>query len=163
LGSESQTNDVSPTSKSAVAITRTEEQVLRQEEDKEVMTSQGRIRSWGCGNTNTPFIFVHIGKAGGGNIRHRIASSRLNITSNTKNQRYQDLLLNSSGAYFPVATTLYTRIALITLLLACCFRETLSLDQGLREKICWHYWYQHVPTTRSQRATRTLNGKQQIS
>jgi hypothetical protein len=105
LGSESQTNDVSPTSKSAVAITRTEEQVLRQEEDEEVMTSQGRIRSWGCGNTNTTFIFVPIGKAGGGNVRHRIASSRLNITSNTKNQRYQDLILNSSEAYFSVATT----------------------------------------------------------
>ena len=31
------------------------------------------IREWGCHRTETPFIFVHIGKAGGGEIRARLA------------------------------------------------------------------------------------------
>lgn len=37
------------------------------------------IRSWGCQRRNeTPFIYVHIGKAGGGHVRARIAASALN-------------------------------------------------------------------------------------
>jgi len=33
------------------------------------------IRSWGCNLTTLPFIFVHIGKAGGGTIRHSLAAA----------------------------------------------------------------------------------------
>ena len=38
------------------------------------------IRKWGCGLTDTPFIFVHIGKAGGGFIRRQVALSAVNYT-----------------------------------------------------------------------------------
>ena len=38
------------------------------------------IRKWGCNVPTTPLIFVHIGKAGGGNIRPRFAASALNYT-----------------------------------------------------------------------------------
>lgn len=40
------------------------------------------IRSWGCNIMETPFIFVHIGKAGGGEIRRKIASAADNVTRN---------------------------------------------------------------------------------
>ena len=45
------------------------------------------IRSWGCNITTTPFVFVHIGKAGGGNVRRRIASAALNVTRTANNWR----------------------------------------------------------------------------
>ena len=44
--------------------------------------SDESIRSWGCNMTSTPFLFVHIGKAGGGNVRRRIAAAALNFTRN---------------------------------------------------------------------------------
>jgi len=40
------------------------------------------IRSWGCHMTDTPFLFVHIGKAGGGIVRRRLATAALNFTRN---------------------------------------------------------------------------------
>ena len=40
-------------------------------------SSSNNIRRWGCHITATPFIFVHIGKAGGGSIRRRIAVTAL--------------------------------------------------------------------------------------
>ena len=43
-----------------------------------------RIRSWGCGRSETPLIFVHIGKSGGGSINVRIAASALNYNSTKK-------------------------------------------------------------------------------
>ena len=46
------------------------------------------IRSWGCGRNETPLIFVHIGKAGGGNVRRRIAASALNVTRSSKQWRH---------------------------------------------------------------------------
>ena len=52
------------------------------------------IRRWGCGRTETPLIFVHIGKAGGGTVRGRIAASSLNYT---KSKFYQ-----ADGSYYPV-------------------------------------------------------------
>eukprot|EP00592_Proboscia_alata_P012363 CAMPEP_0194386534 /NCGR_PEP_ID=MMETSP0174-20130528/86950_1 /TAXON_ID=216777 /ORGANISM="Proboscia alata, Strain PI-D3" /LENGTH=461 /DNA_ID=CAMNT_0039175807 /DNA_START=163 /DNA_END=1544 /DNA_ORIENTATION=- len=36
------------------------------------------IRKWGCNRTDTPFIFIHIGKAGGGSHRARFAASSVN-------------------------------------------------------------------------------------
>eukprot|EP00531_Pseudo-nitzschia_arenysensis_P001738 CAMPEP_0116117408 /NCGR_PEP_ID=MMETSP0329-20121206/1556_1 /TAXON_ID=697910 /ORGANISM="Pseudo-nitzschia arenysensis, Strain B593" /LENGTH=535 /DNA_ID=CAMNT_0003610969 /DNA_START=362 /DNA_END=1969 /DNA_ORIENTATION=- len=38
------------------------------------------IRKWGCHRTETPLIFVHIGKAGGGEIRERLAGSAQNFS-----------------------------------------------------------------------------------
>ena len=38
------------------------------------------IRKWGCNRRETPTIFVHIGKAGGGEIRMRLALSAENYT-----------------------------------------------------------------------------------
>ena len=40
----------------------------------------GPIRSWGCDRTETPLIFVHIGKSGGGGIRARLAASARNYS-----------------------------------------------------------------------------------
>ncbi|KAL7559768.1 hypothetical protein ACA910_010438 [Epithemia clementina (nom. ined.)] len=47
-------------------------------------TQNDDIRSWGCALTQTPFIFVHIGKAGGGSIRRRIAAAAFNYSRRTK-------------------------------------------------------------------------------
>ena len=38
------------------------------------------IRTWGCARNETPFLFVHIGKAGGGGVRARLAASALNYS-----------------------------------------------------------------------------------
>jgi len=38
------------------------------------------IRSWGCNLTESPLVFVHIGKSGGGTIRARFAAAALNFT-----------------------------------------------------------------------------------
>ena len=56
------------------------------------------IRSWGCNITATPFLFVHIGKAGGGNVRRRIASAALNVTRNASSWREARL----DNHYYPV-------------------------------------------------------------
>ena len=56
------------------------------------------IRSWGCGLRQTPFIFVHINKAGGGSIRRRIASSALNVTRNGTDWRFQ----SKDSSYYPI-------------------------------------------------------------
>ena len=68
--------------------------VRRQEVGKELGGTQTRhqspssleysseIRQWGCSRNETPFIFVHIGKAGGGSIRARFAASALNYSRN---------------------------------------------------------------------------------
>jgi len=59
------------------------------------------IRSWGCNRTETPFIFVHIGKAGGGTVRRRIAISALdcNLASSVEARRNWRSL---EDAYYPV-------------------------------------------------------------
>jgi hypothetical protein len=38
------------------------------------------IRSWGCNRSETPLIFVHIGKSGGGSVRARFAAGAENFT-----------------------------------------------------------------------------------
>lgn len=61
------------------------------------------IRKWGCNRTETPLIFVHIGKAGGGNIRARISASRLNMTAAKEEGRQgQKWAKRDSGAYYPI-------------------------------------------------------------
>ena len=44
------------------------------------ITNDTSIRSWKCGLTQTPLIFVHLAKAGGGSIRRRIAYSAVQYT-----------------------------------------------------------------------------------
>ena len=57
-----------------------------------------KIRSWGCDLKTGPFVFVHIGKAGGGNVRARIAASSLNYT--------KDKWSNRDGSYYyPMVAT----------------------------------------------------------
>jgi hypothetical protein len=62
---------------------------------------QHEIRSWGCGLTDTPFMFVHIGKAGGGTARARIAASSVNFTAIQGGGGWKD----DAGAYYPVRNT----------------------------------------------------------
>jgi hypothetical protein len=71
-----------------------------------------RIRIWGCHRNETPLIFVHIGKAGGGMIRARFAAGALNYTRGYKewwdpelDQHYYPIPNNSNNnsqkkAYF---------------------------------------------------------------
>ncbi len=42
------------------------------------------IRRWGCRRNETPLIFVHIGKAGGGQIRARFAAATLHFDPSVK-------------------------------------------------------------------------------
>ena len=51
------------------------------------------IRKWGCKRIETPLIFVHIGKSGGGSIRARLAASSHNYT---KGQQWD----KTDGSYF---------------------------------------------------------------
>lgn len=48
------------------------------------------IRKWGCHRTETPTIFVHIGKAGGGMIRARFAAAALNYDRGLWKSALQD-------------------------------------------------------------------------
>lgn len=57
-----------------------------------------KIRSWGCHLTQTPLIFVHIGKAGGGHIRARFAAAAWNITRDPRDWRRHDL----DDSYYPI-------------------------------------------------------------
>ena len=58
------------------------------------------IRSWGCDLTETPLIFVHNGKSGGGNIRARLAAAAKNYTRDNKwKQPIRD------NHYYPIRDT----------------------------------------------------------
>lgn len=61
-----------------------EEQILsahhNRQERKTAGSSTTTIRKWGCNISLAPFVFVHVGKAGGGSIRARIGASALNFT-----------------------------------------------------------------------------------
>lgn len=39
---------------------------------------QDDVRSWGCARTETPAIYIHVGKMGGGTVRARFAAAALN-------------------------------------------------------------------------------------
>jgi hypothetical protein len=56
------------------------------------------IRKWGCDLMETPLIFVHIGKSGGGTVRARLAASALNYTRRA-GQWPSD---NQDNSYYPV-------------------------------------------------------------
>ena len=56
------------------------------------------IRQWGCVARNeTPLIFIHIGKSGGGSVRARFAASALNYT---RGQNWKDS--KDRHAYYPI-------------------------------------------------------------
>jgi hypothetical protein len=58
-----------------------QQQQQQQQQDIGDKTYDGPpIRKWGCDLTETPLIFVHNGKSGGGNIRARMAASAQNYT-----------------------------------------------------------------------------------
>ena len=76
----------------AAASFHQQEPQLQHEHDSDVWrrvrnVDDTSIRSWGCGRQATPLIFVHIGKAGGGNIRTRIAAAAHNVTRSTEHWR----------------------------------------------------------------------------
>ena len=54
------------------------------------------IRRWGCSRNETPFIFVHVGKAGGGSVRRMIAAAALNYTKPNSKRVRQDT------AFYPI-------------------------------------------------------------
>ena len=60
------------------------------------------IRSWSCNLNETPIIFVHIGKAGGGSIRRRFASAAQNYTRSPKD--WHNAHLDSHIYPFPTTT-----------------------------------------------------------
>ena len=55
------------------------------------------IRKWGCSRNETPFIFVHIGKAGGGTIRARLAASAMHYNRTDWHKPRED-----TTYYYPV-------------------------------------------------------------
>lgn len=52
------------------------------------------IRKWGCNRTETPLIFVHVGKSGGGSVGARIGASSVNYTKEKPGQL--------DGSYYPL-------------------------------------------------------------
>ena len=78
------------------AITRRSKQ-QQQQQQQQPQEHPDDIRRWGCARTETPLIFVHIGKAGGGSVRARFATSALNYTRGQKWKSNKD-----DGAYYAI-------------------------------------------------------------
>lgn len=55
------------------------------------------IRKWGCARNETPFIFVHIGKAGGGSVRARMAAAALDYNRSGWHRTHED-----DHYYYPI-------------------------------------------------------------
>ena len=64
------------------------------------------IRKWGCNRTETPLIFVHIGKSGGGSTRARFAAAAENVTRAgkwklpTKDEHFYPIRTNYNGIQY---------------------------------------------------------------
>jgi hypothetical protein len=58
------------------------------------------IRNWGCHRNETPLIFVHIGKAGGGKVRARLAAAAQDYGRGQQWKRS-----NADAHYYPVGDT----------------------------------------------------------
>ena len=56
------------------------------------------IRRWGCGLRDTPLVFVHINKAGGGSVRRRLAVTAINYTRPINAWREQ----RKDQSYYPI-------------------------------------------------------------
>jgi hypothetical protein len=79
----------------AVNFTVENEKIM---EEQELHDDLPPIRKWGCSPRNeTPFIFVHIGKAGGGGVRARIAASALDY-----NRKKWQLSGKDNKHYYPI-------------------------------------------------------------
>ena len=61
-------------------------------------SSASSIRLWGCHRTETPLIFVHVGKMGGGSVRARFAAAALNYTRGNDDWRNSQ----DSTAYYDI-------------------------------------------------------------
>jgi len=59
------------------------------------------IRRWGCSRNETPFIFVHIGKAGGGEVRRMIAAAASDYKKPRKRAKRRKIL-NQRRSYFRI-------------------------------------------------------------
>jgi hypothetical protein len=70
------------------------EAVGKKKTDKEDVNTC--TRSWGCDLQQTPLIFIHLGKAGGGSIRTRFAASAQNVT--------KTVWWKQDGSFYPIAT-----------------------------------------------------------
>jgi hypothetical protein len=68
----------SPTSRSFDGIVNNKYPPRTQEYLDMSLDKNKTIRKWGCHRNETPLIFVHVGKAGGGMVRARFAGSALN-------------------------------------------------------------------------------------
>jgi len=85
-------------SDAAVAATHTDADATTPTDD-DVITDTTAIRSWGCDPRNeTPFVFVHIGKAGGGTVRARLAASAMNYSRGSNWRGYEQ----DQAYYYPV-------------------------------------------------------------
>lgn len=65
---------------------------------EQMSDEQKTIRSWGCNLTESPLVFVHIGKSGGGTIRARFAAAAWNFT------REKWWNYNGDNHYYPMPT-----------------------------------------------------------
>jgi hypothetical protein len=52
--------------------------------------NDNNIRSWGCRLTQTPLIYIHIGKSGGGQVRARFAASSNNLEELLERQQQEE-------------------------------------------------------------------------
>jgi hypothetical protein len=64
----------------------------------EQFSDRKSIRKWGCNRNESPFIFVHNGKAGGGSIRVRFALAAENYT------RSKWWAIKDDNHYYPIQT-----------------------------------------------------------
>lgn len=71
--------------------------LLREDKIKKY-TDLTSIRRWGCQQTESPLIFVHIPKAGGGSIRTRLAAAAENYTRSSKDWRRS----NYDNHFYPI-------------------------------------------------------------
>ena len=58
--------------------------------DNDFMGDELAIRRWGCNVNDAPFIFVHIGKAGGGGVRSRMAAAALEYNRSGWHRTHED-------------------------------------------------------------------------
>ena len=89
------------------------------------------IRKWGCSRQDTPFIFVHIGKSGGGSIRARLAASSLNYN---KDQRWQ----SNEGSYYPIRDDQNRTIAAARFCSSCSMNSRPSRQGSFEKTIICH-------------------------
>ena len=57
------------------------------------------IRDWGCGLSDTPFIFVHVGKCGGGGIRRLILRAGKNLTKERNPRKWTS---HAKDTFYPL-------------------------------------------------------------